>query len=181
MSMIEGELIVNPAEAFERETKTAVIGQLVKRAETKLNIGRAALSPRQILPQTDINQTREVWEKDLSAGTINDYNAYVSDYSLSDQRVLGVWGVYKAEKGDDIVTIVRFRQSTESVINYWQIEDMEVGDKAIITKPQDAILYDPKGKVDIYYYIEAQGKSRIKLLGATVEKKQKVMGPKAWI
>ena len=179
--MIEGELIVNPGAEFEREIKTAVIEQLLTRATKKLNIARTAISPRQILPQTDINQTREIWEKDLSAGTINTYNAFVSDYSLSDKRVLGIWGVYKAEKGDDIVTVVRYRQSTESVINYWQIEDMEVGDRAIITKPQDAILYDPKGKVDIYYYIEAQGKTRIKLLGATVEKKQKVMGPKAWI
>ena len=176
--MIEGELIVNPDIGFEREIASAVIKHLVESGKKEL--GQEAVIPRQILPATDLNQPREVWEKDLTGGTINDYNPFVSDYKLSDKRLIAFWGVMKQDKGDDIVTTIRFRSSTEKVIGYWEIEDLEPGDKAILTKPQDAPIYDPKDSVDIYFYIEAQGITRLKLLGAVVEMPEIIMGPKSW-
>jgi hypothetical protein len=181
MGIAGGDLVVNPGKEFELKLRNDIINQVMKRAVEKMSKSMDALIAREILPKTDLGLAREIWEKDLSAGTVNDYNALVSNYDLSDKRLIAFYGIKKPSKGEDIVTMVRFRLGEEKVISYWNVEDMEPGDIAVVLDAHDAVIYDPKDKVDVYYYIEATGKTRLVPLGNTVEVKETVYGPKEWI
>jgi len=136
--------------------------------EQKIASSRDAVVVRDILPQTDLSWPKESWWYNLSSGTVNSYNQ-VADVDLDKKKIIAFWGVKM--RGDPVVSAVKFMRGTSESIDVWEIEHLSDGELGIISNVEDVVLYHAQDKVNIQYYLVAQGVAQIVLRGKVAEKR----------
>ena len=136
--------------------------------EQKIASRRDAVVVRDLLPKTDFSWSKEAWWYDLSSGTVNSYNQVVN-VDLDKKKVIAIWGVKM--RGDPVVSAVKFMRGESETIDIWEIEALGEGDISIITNVEDVVLYHAQDKVNIQYYLLAQGYAQFVLLGKVAEKR----------
>ena len=136
--------------------------------EQKIASRREAVVVRDLLPRTDFSWAKEAWWYDLSGGTVNEYNQVVN-VDLDKKKIIAIWGVKM--RGDPVVSAVKFMRGESETIDIWEIEALGEGEISIITNVEDVVLYHAQDKVNIQYYLLAQGYPQFVLLGKVAEKR----------
>ena len=136
--------------------------------EQKIASRRDAVVVRDLLPKTDLSWSKEAWWYDLSSGTVNSYNQVVN-VDLDKKKVIAIWGVKM--RGDNPVSAIKFMRGESETIDIWEIEFLDEGEVATVTNVEDVVLYHAQDKVNIQYYLLAQGYPQFVLLGKVAEKR----------
>jgi len=137
--------------------------------EQKIASKREAVVVRDLLPKTDLSWNKEAWMYDLTSGTVESYNTVVNNVDLDKKKIIAFWGVKM--RGDPVVSAVKFMRGGSETIDIWEIEYLSDGELGIISNVEDVVLYHAQDKVNVQYYLVAQGVAQIVLRGKVAEKK----------